>query len=261
MSGNITMPDNVPEVPPAHDLDLADVPVESLAAYWLSLVRLATERGGAKALATEAEAVEERYIRHLVGLAAGGGDEKLLLRLAGHRREVVLAGYRRALACMRLASISAAGNERPRQTLIAMLALYPVRTLPETRLAQLAKELYQAIASGQRDALNHMAVRSGDAPEKLLVKLLTCVLVSRKDGPEGLRVLLPRMCSIAMHEGLSLASDGFSPAFVGTHLCDLNKELLVDTGLKMDLCDEMALGLASGQPYDVLFKRAQVFLQ
>lgn len=244
----------------ARDLDLADVPMDSLVAYWLSLSKLAAERGGPPFLASEAEATSERYVGFLLAQAGAGTQGDVLLRQAEHRRKLVLADYRRAFSCMRMAALSAAGSERPRQTLIAMLALYPVRPLPEARIAQLSKELYQAISSGQDDALSMLAVNSGDKPDRLLVKLLTCVLIARKDGAEGIRAILPRMGCVLLHDGLGLAADGFSSCFLEKYMTDLAAELLYDTALKMDLCDEMALGLAAGQQYEQLYRQAQAFL-
>jgi len=260
-SRKIIQAESVPETPLRRpELDILDMPYEGLAAYWLSLKKLLDEKQDAQFLLDEAAYTSEPYVKHLLESAFSALDEERLVRLALARQDVLLERYRRSLACMRAAVQAIANAESPRSTLIRMLAHFPVPPIPEHKAAELAQILVKSLALPDADKPVLLGVDSRTKADRLLVKLLAYVIISRKEGREGCRGLLPYARAHVLAEGLSLAADGFDAAFVTGHMDTLAQATLDDTRRKMDMSLEMCRAIRAGLDYETLYLMARTYM-
>lgn len=116
-----------------NELDILEMPVEALAAYWLSIKKLLDTKRDKALLAAEMENTGERFIRHLLDTAFSSLDQELVRELARAKSQTLLAEARRRFEMIRLALAGMAQNENPRLTFIRLSGLMGGTTLTEKR--------------------------------------------------------------------------------------------------------------------------------
>lgn len=244
----------------AKEFDILEMPVEGLAAYWLSIKKLMDAKKDPGFLATETEGTGEPFIRHLLQLTQSGADEDLARRLARAKRATLLAEYRRKIDMMRLALVGIAASENPRMTLIRLSALAGPTPFNEKRTFELAYGLMNTVAEKDADLPTLLDVDHKMKDDRLVVKLLFYAIMARRSGRQALHEHIPHLRSGFFAEGLSLCADGFEADFLARQLAQVRDAALMATRRKMDLSTEMCLAIRAGLAYDDVFLVARSYM-
>lgn len=260
MSANDTTP---------RELDILEMPLEGLAAYWLSLRKLLGERVTRKILARslpeEAERTSEPFVRHLLDICAASFDDTQFLALAGAKRDIVLRDLRLKFDLMRDALLSISAGENPRQLLVTMLTHFSVPPLTEQRATQLAVDTVKAAQTSLAENKPEEAagvlgrVDHRDGADRLMVKLLFLAYWARREGKHAIPVFV-NAGGRFFRESLSLVVDGFEPPYVKRRVEFQAGEMVEDARLKMDMAIQMALSLRREMPYEDLYRVAKSYL-
>ncbi|OGR34894.1 MAG: hypothetical protein A2051_01705 [Desulfovibrionales bacterium GWA2_65_9] len=242
------------------ELDILEMPVEALAAYWLSIKKLLDAKKDLALLAVEAENTSEPYIRHLLDTAQSEMAPELALTLARAKRGVLLTEFRRRMEMMRRTLMGIAGSENPRLTLLGLNALAGTTPFHEQRTFELATALMATVT--EKDALlpTLLGVDHKHKDDRLVVKLLFYSINTRRSGKQSLNNFLPHLHAGFFAEGLSLCADGLEPEFVGRHLGVIRDTTLLATRRKMDMAAQMSLAIKAGLSYDDVFRVARAYM-
>lgn len=244
------------------DFDIVEIPVEGIAAYWLSIHKLLDAKRNAKTLEREAEYTSEPFIRHLLELSSSSFDEPRFRALAERKRDTLLLELSRRLDLMRLALLDMIGNENPRRTLAKMTAKFAAPPMSDDRALELAQELGAAAgdgaAAGENPRLFNVDHKLRN--DQLLVVLLFYACWTRKEGKMALAGFLEFIRSAFFLEGLALVADGFDGPFVRKRMRVHRDAILEETRLKMDMSTEMCLGVRQKLSYEELFRIARAFM-
>lgn len=165
---------------PQKELDLRQMPIEAVAAYWLSLRKVMGPKVSPKTLQEEAANTAEPFIRYMLDLGLCGLDEATVRRAGERRRDTALRELGRKLGLMRDALLSMAAAENPRLALARMLARLPAPGQGEEGVTRLALDMVRFVEQG--GAGTTLAVDTGLSAEELLVRLTFYVLWARREG-------------------------------------------------------------------------------
>jgi len=243
-----------------NELDILEMPVEALAAYWLSIKKLLDTKRDKALLAAEMENTSERFIRHLLDAALCSLDQDLVQRLARAKAQGLLAEARLRYEMIRQTLTGIAAGENPRLTFIRLSGLMGGAPATEKRAFELAYGLMSTVGEKDADLPVLLAVDHKQKDDRLAVKLLFYALAARRNGKQTLNEYLPHLKTGYFAEGLSLAADGFDASFVSQHLADLREATLNAARRKMRMATEMCLAIRAGLPYDDVFRVARAFM-
>jgi hypothetical protein len=242
---------------PQKELDLRQMPIEAVAAYWLSLRKVMGPKVSPKTLQEEAANTAEPFIRYMLDLGLCGLDEATVRRAGERRRDTALRELGRKLGLMRDALLSMAAAENPRLALARMLARLPAPGQGEEGVTRLALDMVRFVEQG--GAGTTLAVDTGLSAEELLVRLTFYVLWARREGKAAVWPLGGGSCRF-FAQGLALASDGHDRSFVKTCLDTACAEVLADYQTRMDLCVDMVLALRAKAGYEDLYRLARAYV-
>ncbi|QLA18711.1 hypothetical protein [Desulfolutivibrio sulfoxidireducens] len=246
--------------PKPRELDILEMPLSGLAAYWLSLKKIQDTRKGGKIIQEEQAATEEPYIRHLLDIVSSALPEEPVRRLALAKERALLRETGRKLELMSVALLSVARNENPRKTLVAMLSLFPFPPVKEAEVMEAAYQLPERIKRGEVDQAVIADIDHAARPEHLILRLLHYVLTARREGKAAVLPLLKNARSLFFTENWSLLSDGFDPHFMEKRLCAQKRHLLASARHKMRMATEMALGIRNKYAYEDIFRIARSYM-
>ncbi|BCS88383.1 hypothetical protein [Pseudodesulfovibrio sediminis] len=242
------------------ELDILEMPLEGLAAYWLSIKKITDAKKSRAILDEEIANTMEPYILHLLETVFSPLDVPLVRRLTEAKRDLILDEYRTKIDLMRLAIYAIASGENPRITLVRMDSKFAHPLMTEDRAFDMATAMFDAIKPKGVDRDTLLSVDHKLQTDRLLVKLLFFVMFARREGKENLQTFIPHMGSRFFSEGISLAIDKFDADFVTYHLEGIRDRVLIDTGRKMDMAMEMALGIRNKLAYDDIFRIARAYM-
>lgn len=243
------------------DIDILQMPLEGVAAYWLALKKLAGNKRNLKVLQEEAQHTPEPFVRHLLEICFGSMSESRIRILAKAREETVLSEVERRYDLMRIALLDIAQSENPRKSMAKMAARFPRSPLTEQRALTLAHELIKLIP--ERGAVNdhYFDVSHRQQDDKLMVTLLFYVLLARKEGKDACQPYLPIISSYYFVDGLALVIDGMDVPFVRKWLREHKMVLLRDVQDKMRMSTELCLGIRDRLDYDDVFRIARSWMR
>lgn len=241
------------------DIDILEMPVEGLAAYWLSIKRLLDKKNGS-VLDEERAHTREPFIKYLLeaGFMSLPPVQARELMLA--RAETLLTEYGRKLAMMRLAALAAASGENPRLTFLRMQARYSLPPIAERQAFDLANELVATLKDSAFATKHLFVVDHKQKPDQLMVRLLAALILARRGGRESLAPLLTSATSTYFTECLGLVLDNLDTGFIANHAHHLARAILADTRRKMTMAADMCLAIASRQSYEHVFAVAKAYL-
>ncbi len=242
------------------DFDLLDIPMEGVAAYWLSLKQLHTGKRNAQLLLEEAAYTTEPYVKYLLETAFSSLDDTRIRDLAAAKAETLLTELGRKLDLMRLALLDIAATENPRKSLAKMTAKFAAPPLREEQAFQLAQELAQVAGETPNERSRYVNVSHRLRPDKLIVVLLFYVIWSRHQGKIGCEPLLQHIDSAFFADGLSLAIDGFDAPFLRKRLRVHRDSILAETHSKMRMAAAMCLGIRAKLSYEEIFHIAKAYM-
>jgi len=242
------------------ELDILEMPVEALAAYWLSIKKLLDTKRDRTLLVTEQENTSERFIRHLLDAATSGLDAETVRRVSRAKARVLLDEARRRFEMIRQTLCGIALGENPRLTYIRLSGLLGGPPTSEKRAFELAYGLMSTAGEKDADLPVLLRVDHKQKDDRLAVKLLFYALAARRNGKQALNEYLPHLPAGHFAEGVSLAADGFDAEFISRHLADLRDAALREARRKMDMALEMCLAIRAQLSYDDVFRVARAYM-
>lgn len=243
------------------DLDILEMSLDGLAAYWLSLKKLwDAKKGAKKVIEDEAAHTHEPYISYLLNTAFGELPEHVVRKLARIKRETFIADWRRKIELMRIALYAVAAGENPRITLIRMDSRFHAPPMDERKAFDLAGGVFAAIKDTSADLPTLLDVSHKHGHDSLVVKLLFYVIHSLREGKQSLAPFIQFIRSPYFAEGLSLAVDGFDADFLANHLDRVRNEALADARRKMRMSQDLVLGIRDKLAYADMLRMAQAYM-
>jgi hypothetical protein len=246
--------------PKPRDLDILEMPLSGLAAYWLSLKKLQDSRKGGRLIQEEQSVTQEPYIRHLLDVVFSSLPEDAVRRLAMAKRQALLRDTGRKLDLMSVTLLSVARNENPRKTLVAMLSLFPFPPVKEAEVMDTAHQIPERLRRGEMDPAIIADIDHAARPEHLILRLLHYALTARREGKAAALPMLKHARSLYFTENWALLSDGFDPHFMEKRLVAQKRHLLAAAGHKMRMATEMALGIRNKYAYEDIFRIARSYM-
>ncbi|WP_272701138.1 hypothetical protein [Desulfovibrio sp. Fe33] len=242
------------------ELDILEMPVEGLAAYWLSIKKIMDARKGRDILDEEIASASEPYILHLLETVFSSLDVPLVRRLASAKKDILIDDYRTKIDLMRLAVYAIASGENPRVTLVRLDSKFAQPLMTEDRAFDMASAMFDAIKPRGVDLDILLSVDHKIKADRLLVKLLFFVMYARREGRQNLDRFIPHLGSRFFSEGISLAIDNFEADFLANHLESIRDRVMAETARKMDMALEMALAIRNKTAYDDIFRIARTYM-
>ncbi|MGM0423584.1 MAG: hypothetical protein ACQEQX_01545 [Thermodesulfobacteriota bacterium] len=244
------------EIQSFHDLDLVEIPIEGVAAYWLSLKKVQKGKLNARLIQKEAEYTSEPYIQYLLQLLLSQFPEEKLDRYAGIKKESLSRDLQRKLTLISIGLLGMSAQENPQQVLVRIISKFSISPIEEKNIFQTAQGLLQATGKGQKvaDVDHRLQI------DHLVSNLIFYCMLCRRQGKEACQPFMECIRSFYFREGLQLILDGFEQEFIKYRLNLQKNEILHETRRKMDLSREMFLGLKNNCSYEDLFRIANAFL-
>lgn len=243
------------------DFDILEVPLEGVAAYWLSLKKLAGSRRNFKGMEEEAEYTNEPFVKHLLDIGFRGYSSERVRFLAETKSETLLNEVDRRFRLMRAAVLDVATGENPHRSLAKLYAQFPSPPVPEEKAMQLAQELVKLVPEHEAGKGRFFDVGLRSQDDKLVVTLLFYVLLSRHEGKIACQQLLKHVTSRFFRDGLAMVIDGFDTPFVRKWLKQQHDIVLDDASRKMRMSTELCLAIARKEDYEDVYRVARSFMR
>ena len=242
------------------DFDILEMPAEGLAAYWLSIKKLIDVKRSRKVLEEEIRYTREPYIKFLLETAFSELDETTVRRLAEAKRSTLAEEYSRKLESMQIALLAMSSQENPRISFVRMASQYPVSVISEKKAFTLAHGLLDGLQDTQSDPALLLEFDHKLQPDRLLVKVLFHVILSRKEGKQQLEQVVPHIKTPFYANGITQVIDGFDHRILKSNLKVQAEQILAYSKTKMDMASEMSLGIRAKLSYDDIFRIARAFM-
>ncbi|MBI9081768.1 MAG: hypothetical protein JEY79_18765 [Pseudodesulfovibrio sp.] len=242
------------------ELDILEMPIEGLAAYWLSIKKIMDAKKGRTILDEEIAHTVESYILHLLETVFSDLGRDMVRRLAKVKRDIQLDDYKTKIDLMRLAVFAIASGENPRITLVRMDSKFAHPLMSEDRAFDMATAMFDAIKPKGVNLDILLSVDHKIQVDRLLVKLLFFSMYARREGKQNLEHFIPHMGSRFFSEGVSLAIDNFEADFLAHHLEEIRDRTIIETRRKMDMALEMALAIRDKLAYEDIFRIARTYM-
>lgn len=238
------------------DLDIVEIPLEAVAAYWLSLKKVG-QRNWKKIVEKEKEYTNEPFIKHVLDLILSSFDEDKIRRYANYKKETLLKEYNRRFVIISIGVLGMVTKENPQQVLIRIMSKFPLPPASEMKIYKNAQSL---VTKYEEEGEIFVDIYHGEKPEILIRNLLFYVIIGRKIGIDKCIEISKNVRSHYFLEGLSLINDGFDAEFIKYRLKLQQNEILYNTEQKMNMSIEMSIALKENYSYDEMFKIAGSFL-
>ena len=237
--------------PATPELDFLHLPLDGVAAYWLSLRKLAGNARNVKALDHEAQYVAEPFVRHLLDMAVNALPIPRFTQLAAISAASELARLDRQLDLMRITVLDVAQGENPLRTLARMTACFAMPMEEPERLLEEAQSRVNKAAN--RKVTRELYVLDHRQPdETLCATLLFYSVLARRHGKPACRPFLAQVGSAFFTDGMALVVDGFDVPFVRKWLKKFKATLLADMDRKMTLSTQLCIAIQERQPFEEL---------
>ncbi|NJB67350.1 hypothetical protein GGQ74_000990 [Desulfobaculum xiamenense] len=240
-------------------LDITEMPLEGIAAYWLSLKKIMGGKVAPKLALDEAGRTEEPYIRYLLESCFTGLSDDQFLRVAGFKAETVVRGMQLRQGLIREAVLSMSAGENPRKALVRMAAHFPAQLMPEEKISRMALEMVKKARAGSGTEYT-VTIDYTTAADQLLVKLMFYVFWARHEGAGSMRTFAETSRCLLFREALSMVEDGFDRSFIKACVDTRCEGLVREARLKMNMAAELALALRGKLSYDEMFVVAQAYM-
>lgn len=243
------------------DFDIVEIPLEGVAAYWLSIKKLVEGKRNLKLLEEEAAYTSEPSIKNLLEYVTGDLPEDKIAHYAAIKRTNTLAVLTRKMDLMRLTLLDIATVENPRKTLAKMTAHYARSPLNEEKAFAYAQELVQQATDGVDDKAKLFNVGHRLKDDRLMVTLLFYVLWSRRESKMACEPFLEFIESNFFCDGLALVIDGFDAPFVRKRLQVHRDAIIAETRQKLEMSLELSLAIRQKRSYADVFRIALAYLE
>lgn len=225
------------------------MPIDGVAAYWLSLRKLMGNAKNFKALENEAQFVTEPFIRHLLDMITSQIPPERFRDLARICGTGELDRLDRQFDLMRVSITDMAAGENPLRTLARMTARFPTpihdpEEMLETAQARVSEALNGPLASECSRIDHHM--RDGALATTLLFYATLC----RRHGKTACRPFLPQEGSVFFTDAMALVVDGFDGPFIRKWMKRFKATVIGDMQRKLALSTDMGAAILDRQPFE-----------
>jgi hypothetical protein len=234
-------------------LDISEMPVQGLAAYWLSLKKLLDAKKKEQVILDEASYTEEPFIKYLLEVGFSTFAESDIERLAAARSQTVLADLETKLLLMQISIGAVDSAENPRKTLIRMLSHFPSPPVGEDQAMEMAYAIMGELQNTAAGREKLLALHHKMPVDRLVVKLLFYTMWGRREGKDALRPFLPTIRSRLFAEGVKLLADNMDAAYIDRYLTRLRAAILADTQRKMDMSTHVCVAMKRKMTYEQCF--------
>lgn len=243
------------------DLDLMEMPLEGVAAYWLSVKKtLDSKKKGDPFLAEEARQTREPHIRFLLELAASSFSPAHCEDLATVRKKNVLAELHRKYVLMAIGLLGIVSKENPQKVMIRFLSKFHIAPIFEKQVFEVAQVMLKNLDNTELNKAKFLNIDHNLKIEALIINLIFYCMLARRNGVESLFEFQEYISSQYFKDGLALIRDGFDHDFVKFRLNLVKKEILETLEMKMDLSMRMMSAIMSGAPFADLCLVAKAYL-
>lgn len=242
------------------DFDILEMPAEGLAAYWLSIKKLIDVKRNKEVLEEEIRYTREPFIKFLLETAFSGMDADTVRMLSLSKTATLVKEYQRKLSAMQLALLAMSTQENPRITFVRMASQYPTSVITEKKAFTLAHGLVDGMLDKSSDRTLLFEFDHKLQPDRLLVKLLFHIILSRKEGKQQLEQIVTYIKTPFYANGITQVIDGFDHRVLKSNLAVQSEQLLDYAQTKMTMASEMCLGIRKKQSYDDIFRIARAFM-
>lgn len=245
----------------ARDIDLFGMPLEGVAAYWLSLKKLVGGSRNFKVLVREAEFTAEPFIHHLLDLAFNSRvDDAHVRAFASIKGDVICQEQDKRLDLMRIAVMDVVDGENPHRTYARMAARLLAMPIDAERALTYAQELLR-LALEKEPSESYFIINNRHQDDKLIVTLLFYVVLARHHGRIACRPFMEHQQCRFFGDALSLVVDGFDAPFVRKWMKRHKDILLADLRHKMSMSIELCIGMRNRMDYEDIYRAAQSFIR
>ena len=214
------------------------MPIDGVAAYWLSLRKLLGGARNLKALESEAQFVDEPFVRYLLEMLMSQLSPQRGRLFAELALESELVRLNRQLNLIRVAVMDITTGENPLRSLARLSAQFPSPPEDAERLMEAAQanagQAVNSILPPESYRIDHFMT-----DDALTGALLFYIVLSRRHGKNACRSFLPQKGSLFFTDALSLVVDGFDAPFVRKWMKQFKETILTDMRRKMMLSIDM----------------------
>ena len=225
------------------------MPLDGVAAYWLSLRKLVGNSRGTKVLETEAGFVHEPFVRHVLDMLISQVSPDRFRQLAKLCGESEIARLDRQFDLIRLTVLDISTGENPLRTLARMTALFPLPLEDPEQMLEVA----QARVAGALNATLPVEAYTVDHflnDEALATTLLFYATLCRRHGKTACRPFLPQPNAMLFTDALSLVVDGFDTPFIRKWMKRFKTTILSDMERKVALSIDMSVSIQERVPFE-----------
>jgi hypothetical protein len=242
------------------EFDMVDMPLEGVAAYWLSLKKVFLEKKKSDLLVNEAAHTKETFVRHLLELCTSSLGAESIRRYAAVKKEVILDDLRRKFVLMAISLLGIADNENPQKVMVRFLSKFSISPVFERQVFEVAQLIISNLDNASFNHRKFMTLHIQMKPEAMLIVLVVFSMLVRRKGPRGLDPFLQYVSCNYFSEGLSLIKDGFDKDFIKYRLNLHQREILEETERKMDMSTELGVALSAQLSYDDMYLIARSYM-
>jgi hypothetical protein len=161
---------------------------------------------------------------------------------------------------MCIALLAMSSQENPRISFVRMASQYPTALISEKKAFTLAHGLLDGLNDKESDQNVLLEFDHKLQGDRLLVKMLFHIILSRKEGKQQLEQFIPHIKTPFYANGLTQVIDGFEHRVLRLNLTAQSKEILKYSSRKMQMATEMCIGIRNKLNYDDIFKIARAYM-
>lgn len=243
------------------EFDLMEMPLEGVAAFWLSVKKtMDSRKKSGEFLLEEAKHTREPHVRFLLELAASSFSSNRCEELAQVRKKNILAELHRKYVLMAIGLLGIVSKENPQKVMIRFLSKFHIAPIFEKQVFEVAQLMLKNLDNAELNKAKFLNIDHKLKIEALIINLIFYCMLARRNGVEHLLGFQEYISSQYFKDGLALINDGFDYDFVKFRLNLVKKEILEATEMKMDLSMQMMSAIKSGTPFNDLYLIAKAFL-
>ncbi|MFW6323984.1 MAG: hypothetical protein ACOC0U_02875 [Desulfovibrionales bacterium] len=241
-------------------VNLLQIPIEGVAAYWLSIKKTMTAKKNSRFVEKELDHIREPFFRHLFEIGFSSFDSDQIRRFATIKKQTVLTDLKRKLYLMLITLMGISNKENPQQILIRIISRFPISPVLEKEVFAGAQQLLERYKFEPEQVAREAVLDYGADPTRFIQQLIFFPMLSRRQGWDACTPFIPYLRCPLFSEGLSLIMDGFEYDFIKHRLNLQKNEILHDSETKMDMSMEMLIGIRENLSYEDVFRIARSFM-
>jgi hypothetical protein len=243
------------------EFDLMEMPLEGVAAYWLSVKKtMDSKKRGDEFLHEEAKHTRESHVRFLLELAGSSFSPQMCEELAAVRKRNIIAELHRKYVLMAIGLLGIVSKENPQKVMIRFLSKFHIAPIFEKQVFEVAQVMLKNLDNADLNKSKFLNIDHKLKIEALIINLIFYCMLARRSGADSLLGYQEYISSQYFKDGLALICDGFDYDFVKFRLNLVKKEILESMEMKLDLSMRMMSAIKSGAPFNDLYLIAKAYL-